>query len=137
MSASASETYATATERVFASWQTDVNTGASGSGNHTFSPAADYIQVVKAGRYNISVVISWSANATGYRRISLQKNSSTINNSLMASPANLSTNQYLALSDITLAANDTISVSLIQNSGATLTVAGALTSRFNMTYLGT
>jgi hypothetical protein len=133
MTVSTSETYTTGTERVFASWSVLTNTGPGGV---AFTTAANAITVIKTGRYSLSVILSWSANATGYRRLQLQQNGTNIHNNLVSPGTNLAMQQHLTLNDIALNANDVIGVSLIQNSGATLTVAGVLNNRFTMTYLG-
>jgi hypothetical protein len=64
------------------------------------------------------------------------QNASILFNSLMSPGTNLATQQFITMNDFALVANDVITVSMLQNSGATLTVAGSYANRFTMTYLG-
>lgn len=98
----------------------------------TFSPAtvnrggfvynAGLITVPHAGLYDITALIGWSGNSTGYRINRVYVNGSTTVLNDYNSPGMANAFIHGAnITGLTLAAGDTIEVRGLQNSGATLT----------------
>lgn len=88
-----------------------------------------------AGRYLVSVRMSWAVNGTGYRSFWLDKNGGptrVLQNDVAATGTS---GVYLQdHADLILAANDTLAVRVLQNSGGTLNVNAGAT--FTIDYLG-
>jgi hypothetical protein len=102
-------------------WQsTPINRGG-------FIYSAGVVTVPFAGVYNIFASFAFAANATGSRRVQVTKNgASTGTNTILAGEiagSSVSNSPAFVAGAVLLAANDTLAVSVWQNSGAALSAA--------------
>lgn len=103
-----------------------------------YTATSDTITIQTAGVYQCNVGISFAANATGYRVVSLAKNPSAANDyaarfaATQVTNAGASSDVYLTISSIISAnANDTIKVLVYQNSGGALNIGNATLTSSN------
>lgn len=122
------------TETAINIWSEQYNT----DGTNSFVGASSQnITVKKAGRYNISALVTWAANATGYRMLRLYVNSTLTYSTLTAPGASVAFQNNLAITEVPLAVNDTIELRVFQTSGGALAIGGSTyISRWSMTYMG-
>jgi hypothetical protein len=90
-----------------------------------FTIASNILTVPHTGLYDITALIGWSGNATGYRIARLYVNGSIVLNDYNTPATANAITQGINITGLTLTANDTIEIRGLQNSGATLTIGTA------------
>lgn len=96
---------------------------------HSTSSNTDRVTITSDGSYIIMTTISFTANATGSRGVSIMVNGSEIAYSRI--PATSNANQYVnCATSKTLSANDYIQIGAFQNSGGNLDTVANQTAMF-------
>lgn len=130
---STTQTITTASVTTVNTWSQTANTG----GVFTLGSSQN-VTVSKAGRYNLSIGVTWAANATGVRQIRVLVNTVLVYAVMVPTGANLTFQQELTRTDVSLAANDVVRIDVYQNSGGDLAIGGTTyKQQWTMTYLGT
>lgn len=131
--ATTTKTIPTATVTTVNTWSQTDNTG----GVFTLGSSQN-VTVSKTGRYNLSVAMTWAANATGVRQVRILIDSVLFYAVMLQPGANLTFQQELVRTDISLSAGNALRVDVYQNSGGDLNVGAATYQQeWTMTYLGT
>lgn len=102
---------------------------------HSVSSNTSRITVPVAGCYHIVAQVTWAANVTGRRLVTVRKNAAgssgggtqVMNNSVGAAT---STTQFQVADELELAANDYLEIFAFQASGGTLDIVAGETNTF-------
>ena len=130
-STTATQSFTTATEAAITAFDTNAGNGV------TTNAAGGSITVLTAGRYAINCRVTWSANATGVRRLRLMKNGNQLAVDLQSPGSGLVFQNTITFTDYVLAVNDVFTVLGYQTSGGALSLNAASGDHIlSVTYLG-
>lgn len=131
LSKTSTQNITTGTQTTVTAWTVTRNVGG-------FSYANGVVTIPTTGRYSVSGLVQWAANATGYRMQRLLVDGGLYGGTLQAPGASVTHTGNFAITDIYLTSGQTLEFAVFQNSGSTLAVGGTTyATKFCVTYLGT
>lgn len=130
-STTATQSFATASEAQITAFDTAASNGV------TVVAGTGTITIQTTGRYAVNARVTWTANATGARRLRLMRNGSSMATDLQSPGSALGFQNSVVVTDFLLTAGDILTLLGYQTSGGALTLNAAGNDHvFSVTYVG-